>query len=381
MDFAWSERQQELRNGVATFAAAELNDNLIENDRNGVFNRAGWEKCGEFGIQGLLVPENLGGLGMDALTTVGVLEKLGYACRDNGLIFSLNAHLWTAVMPLVEFGSDQQKQKYLPGLVSGDYVGGNAMSEPGSGSDAFSLRTTAEHKGDRYVLNGSKIYATNAPVADVMVVFATVDASKGPRGVTAFLVDKDTPGMSIGSKLDKMGLRTSPMAEIFFDNCEVPEANRLGREGAGPDLFTRAMTWERGSILASAVGSMERLLETCVRYAKQRKQFGQAIGKFQQVSSKIVDMKVRLETSRRLLYHTAWLRDEGKSAVAEAALTKLHISDSWVRCCEDALQIHGGYGYMTESELERELRDALGSRIYSGTSEIQRNLIAALLGL
>ena len=381
MDFAWSERQQELRNGAATFAAAELNGNLIENDRNGVFNRAGWKKCGEFGIQGLLVPENLGGLGMDALTTVGVLEKLGYACRDNGLIFSLNAHLWTAVMPLVEFGSDEQKQKYLPGLVNGDLIAGNAMSEPGSGSDAYSLRTTAEHKGDRYVLNGSKIYATNAPVADVMVVFATVDASKGPRGVTAFLVEKDAPGMSIGSKLDKMGLRTSPMAEIFFDNCEVPEANRLGREGAGPDLFTRAMTWERGSILASAVGSMERLLETCVRYAKQRKQFGQAIGKFQQVSSKIVDMKVRLETSRRLLYHTAWLRDEGKSAVAEAALTKLHISDSWVRCCEDALQIHGGYGYMTESELERELRDALGSRIYSGTSEIQRNLIAALLGL
>ena len=155
----------------------------------------------------------------------------------------------------------------------------------------------------------------------------------------------------------------------------------MGREGAGPDLFTRAMTWERGSILASAVGSMERLLETCVRYAKQRKQFGQPIGKFQQVSSKIVDMKLRLETSRRLLYHTAWLRDKGKSAVAEAALTKLHISDSWVKCCEDALQIHGGYGYMTESELERELRDALGSRIYSGTSEIQRNLIAALLGL
>ena len=381
MDFAWSERQQELRSGAAKFAAAELNHNLIENDRNSVFNRKGWKKCGEFGIQGLLVPENLGGLGMDALTTVGVLEKLGYACRDNGLIFSLNAHLWTAVMPLVEFGTDEQKHKHLPGLVSGQRIGGNAMSEPGSGSDAFSLRTTAERKGDRYVLNGSKIYATNAPVADVMVVFATVDATKGPRGVTAFLVEKDAPGMSIGSKLDKMGLRTSPMAEIFFDNCEVPEANRLGREGAGPDLFTRAMTWERGSILASAVGSMERLLETCVRYAKQRKQFGQAIGKFQQVSSKIVDMKVRLETSRRLLYHTAWLRDEGKSAVAEAALTKLHISDSWVRCCEDALQIHGGYGYMTESELERELRYALGSRIYSGTSEIQRNLIAALLGL
>ncbi len=318
---------------------------------------------------------------MDALTTVGVLEKLGYACRDNGLIFSLNAHLWTAVMPLVEFGSDEQKQRWLPGLANGNLIGGNAMSEPDSGSDAYSLRTTAERKGGNYILNGSKIYATNAPVADMMVVFATVDPSKGPRGVTAFVVEKDTPGMSVGSKLDKMGLRTSPMAEIFFDNCKIHETNRLGREGVGPDLFTRAMTWERGSILASAVGSMERLLETCVRYVMQRKQFGQPIGKFQQVSGKVVDMKLRLETSRRLLYHTAWLRDQGKTAVLEAAMTKLHISDSWVKCCEDALQLHGGYGYMTESELERELRDALGSKIYSGTSEIQRNLIAALLGL
>ena len=381
MDFSWSERQTELRDGAAKFAAAELNDNLIENDRNGVFNSAGWKKCGDFGIQGLPLPEDFGGLGMDALTTVGVLEKLGYACRDNGLIFSLNAHLWTAVMPLVEFGSDEQKQRWLPGLANGNLIGGNAMSEPDSGSDAYSLRTTAERKGGNYILNGSKIYATNAPVADMMVVFATVDPSKGPRGVTAFVVEKDTPGMSVGSKLDKMGLRTSPMAEIFFDNCKIPETNRLGREGAGPDLFTRAMTWERGSILASAVGSMERLLETCVRYAKQRKQFGQPIGKFQQVSGKVVDMKLRLETSRRLLYHTAWLRDQGKTAVLEAAMTKLLISDSWVKCCEDALQLHGGYGYMTESELERELRDALGSKIYSGTSEIQRNLIAALLGL
>ena len=260
MDFSWSERQEELRDGTARFAA-ELNGNLIENDRNGVFNSAGWKKCGDFGIQGLPLPEDFGGLGMDALTTVGVLERLGYACRDNGLIFSLNAHLWTAVMPLVEFGSDEQKQRFLPGLANGNLIGGNAMSEPDAGSDAYSLRTTAERKGGNYILNGSKIYATNAPVADLMVVFATVDPSKGPRGVTAFVVEKDTPGMSVGSKLDKMGLRTSPMAEIFFDNCKIPETNRLGREGAGPDLFTRAMTWERGSILASAVGSMERLLE------------------------------------------------------------------------------------------------------------------------
>ncbi len=381
MDFSWSDEQREMFQAVSTFARKELNEGLIEHDRDAVFNREGWKQCGDVGLPGLTVPAEFGGAGADALTAVGVMEKLGHACRDNGLTFSLNAHLWTACMPLVEFGTDVQKQKFLPGLSSGDLIGGNAMSEPNSGSDAFSLRTTAEKRDGRYVLNGSKTWVTNAPVADVLVVYATIDPEKGAGGVTAFLVEKDSPGFTVGGKLDKMGLRTSPMAEVFFDNCEIPEENLLGKEGSGSQLFTRSMTWERGCILASAVGSMQRLLETCVKHARERKQFGQSIGKFQQVSSKIVDMKLRLETARRILYHTAWLRDQGKSSVMEAALVKLHLSESWVKTCEDAIQIHGGYGYMKEAELERELRDALGSRIYSGTSEIQRNLIAALLGL
>ena len=381
MDFSWSDEQREMFQAVSTFARKELNEGLIEHDRDAVFNREGWKQCGDVGLPGLTVPAEFGGAGADALTAVGVMEKLGHACRDNGLTFSLNAHLWTACMPLVEFGTDVQKQKFLPGLSSGDLIGGNAMSEPNSGSDAFSLRTTAEKRDGRYVLNGSKTWVTNAPVADVLVVYATIDPEKGAGGVTAFLVEKDSPGFTVGGKLDKLGLRTSPMAEVFFDNCEIPEENLLGKEGSGSPLFTRSMTWERGCILASAVGSMQRLLETCVKHARERKQFGQSIGKFQQVSSKIVDMKLRLETARRILYHTAWLRDQGKSSVLEAALVKLHLSESWVKTCEDAIQIHGGYGYMKEAELERELRDALGSRIYSGTSEIQRNLIAALLGL
>lgn len=381
MDFSWSDEQREMFQAVSAFARKELNEGLIERDRESVFNRAGWKQCGQVGLPGLTVPAELGGTGADALTAVGVLEKLGYACRDNGLTFSLNAHLWTACMPLAEFGTDEQKRKFLPGLCGGEWIGGNAMSEPGSGSDAFSMRTTAEKRQGRYVLNGGKTWVTNAPVADVLVVYATIDRAKGAAGVTAFLVEKGAPGFTVGRKLDKMGLRTSPMAEVFFDNCEIPEENLLGKEGSGSQLFTRSMTWERGCILASAVGSMQRLLETSIKHARERKQFGQAIGKFQQVSSKIVDMKLRLETARRLLYHTAWLRDQGKSSVMEAALVKLHISEAWVKTCEDTIQIHGGYGYMTESEIERELRDAIGSRIYSGTSEIQRNLIAALLGL
>jgi hypothetical protein len=181
--------------------------------------------------------------------------------------------------------------------------------------------------------------------------------------------------------MEKMGLRTSPMAEISFEGCEIPAENRLGNEGAGSSLFTHSMTWERGCILASAVGSMQRTLETCIRHARQRRQFGQPIGKFQMVASKIVDMKLRLETSRALLYQGAYQRSIGRTAVMEAAMAKLHISESWVRSCEDAMQIHGGYGYLVDQEIEREMRDAMGSRIYSGTSEIQRNLIGSLLGL
>jgi alkylation response protein AidB-like acyl-CoA dehydrogenase len=380
MDFNWSDEQRELFTAIERFAAAELNEAIIERDQRGEFSRDGWRKCGEFGIHGLPVEERYGGSGLDALATVGGLERLGYACRDNGLVFSINAHMWTVTMPIVAFGSEEQKQRYLPGLTSGKLIGGNGTSEPDTGSDAYSMRSTAVKRGDRYVLNGSKIFVTNGPVADVLVVYANTDPAKGPRGISGFIIDAPSPGMTITRKIDKMGVRTSPMAELYFDNCEVPEQNRLGNEGAGQALFTHSMVWERGCILASAVGSMQRLLETCIRYARQRKAFGQPIGKFQQVAAKLVDMKLRVETARRMMYYHAWLFAQGRSAVMEAAMNKLYISESWVRCCEDAIQIHGGYGYMTEYEIERELRDAIGSRLYSGTNEIQRNLIAAMLG-
>src|SRR5207245_1064 len=324
----------EVVDAVARLASQQLNYDVIENDRKGVFNHEAWKKCGDFGIQGLLVPTEYGVLVQDPLTTVAALERLGYACKDNGLLFSINAHMWAPIIPLVYNGSEAQKKKYLPGLSNGTLIGGNAMSEPNSGSDAFSLATTAVKKDTTYVLNGSKIFVSNGPVADLLVVFATVDKARGPNGISAFLVEKDSPGMNVARKLEKMGLRTSPMAEIFFENCEVPEENLLGKEGSGTSQFTWAMTWERGCILASAVGSMQRLLERCVRYAKERRQFGQQIGKFQLVATKLVDMKLRLESARHMLYHCAWLRGQGKSAYLEAAMTKLHISDCWIRCCE-----------------------------------------------
>lgn len=381
MDFSWTEEQRELLDAVQRFASQQLGGDIIERDRNHCFDHEGWKKCGKFGIQGLPVPPEYGGLGADPLTTVGALERLGYACKDNGLIFSIHAHLWTVVMPLITAGNEEQKKKYLPGLSNGDLIGGNAMSEPNSGSDAFSLTTTARRDGSKYILNGSKIFVSNGPIADLIAVYATVDKTKGPQGITAFLVEKGAPGLVVARSIEKMGLRTSPMGELFFQDCEIPEENRIGQEGTGTVLFTRSMTWERGCILASAVGSMERLLETSIRYAKTRKQGGQAIGKFQHVAGKIVDMKVRLETARQMLYYGAWLRGKGKAGFLEAAMAKLYISDCWIKSCEDALQIHGGYGYTVEYEVERELRDALGSRLYSGTSEIQKNLIASLLGL
>jgi alkylation response protein AidB-like acyl-CoA dehydrogenase len=291
----------------------------------------------------------------------------------------MNAHMWTACAPLVAFGTEAQKKRYLPRLCRGELIGGNAMTEPGSGSDAYGMATTATKKNGGYLLNGRKTFVTNGPVADLVVAFATLDPSKGAAGIAAFVVEKTFPGFRVVRVLEKMGLRTSPTAELEFHDCEVPPENRLGSESGGASLFTHAMTWERGCILASAVGSMQRLLQACLRHAKTRRQFGQPIGKFQQIGSKLVDLKLRLETARLLLYQSAYQRQSGRSAVMEAALAKLHISECWVRSCEDAIQIHGSSGYLTECEIERELRDAIASRIYSGTNEIQRNLIASLL--
>jgi alkylation response protein AidB-like acyl-CoA dehydrogenase len=381
MDFGWSEEQALMREAIVKFARAELNKGYADREKRGEFNREGWKKCAEMGVHGLPVPEEFGGSGKDALTTMGVLESLGYGCVDNGLVFSINAHMWTLEIPLLHFGTEVQKNRYLPKLCRGEIIGANAMTEPGSGSDAYGLATTATKRGDSYVLNGSKVFVTNAPIADIFIVYATVDRSKGPNGVSAFLVERGTAGLSFGADTQKMGLKTSPMCELYFDNCEVHVENRLGREGAGKSLFADSMTWERSCILASAVGAMQRTVERCLRYATERRQFGQPIGKFQLIASRIVDMKIRLETSRSLLYQAGWLKTKGKSIYLEAAMAKLHISQSWVEIAEDAIQIHGGYGYMSEYEVERELRDAISSRIYSGTSEIQRLIIAPLLGL
>jgi alkylation response protein AidB-like acyl-CoA dehydrogenase len=381
MDLSFSPEQLALRAEIVRFARAELNDGLIERERSQELSRSGWKKCADMGLHGLPFSADHGGSDADIITTMLAMEALGYGCRDAGLIFALNAQMWAVQMPIHEFGTDAQKAKYLPGLIRGDLIGAHGMSEPGSGSDSSGLATTAEKRGERWVLNGTKTFVTNAPVADVFVVFATTNPALGFMGVTGFVLEKNTPGLRLSQPIEKMGLKTSPMSEVILENCEAPLDALLGREGGGASVFKSSMAWERGCLLASYIGAMERQLETCVAYARTRRQFNRPIGKFQSVANMIVDMKVRMETSRLLLYKVGWLKNTGEEAVIEAAIAKLYLSESWVQSCLDAIQIHGGYGYMTEFELERDLRDAIGGRLYSGTSEIQRNIIAAQLGL
>jgi len=293
----------------------------------------------------------------------------------------MNAQMWSVQHPILTFGTEAQKQKYLPVMCNGESIGAHGMSEPDSGSDAYSLHTRAERISEGYLLNGTKMFVTNAPVADVSLVFATVNPAKGRGGVTAFLVDKGTPGFRVSRNIEKMGLRTSPMGELILEDCVLPVESRLGPEGAGASIFNSSMEWERSCILGSHIGAMERQLEECIRYARERSQFGQKIGKFQSVANRIADMKVRLETARLLLYKVAWLNQNGQTAIMEAAMAKLYLSECFVTSSLDAIRTYGGYGYMTELEVERDLRDSVGGLLYSGTSDIQRIIISRWLGL
>ena len=389
MDLELSPEQRELHDAVLEFARAELNDDLESRDASACFPRECWKKCAEFGLLGLPVPAEYGGQGQDLLTTTVAMEALGRGCRDNGLVFSLNAQMWACQMPILHYGSEEQKRAWLPRLVAGDAIAAHAITEPGAGSDVFSLASRAARveagggTASGYVIDGQKTFSTNAPVADLALAFAYLDRSQEgkPKALTAFLVPRGTKGVSFSKPIEKMGLRTSPMGEVVFEDCRVPESQRLGPEGAGMAIFNSAMEWERACIFATHLGAMERLLDDCVAYAKQRRQFGKPIAKFESVANRIADMKVAIEAGRFLLYRVGTMKDRGESAVLESAMAKLFVSESHVQAARDALQIFGGYGYMKEYPIERELRDALAGTLYSGSSEMQRKIIASCLGL
>jgi L-prolyl-PCP dehydrogenase len=382
MDFSLTAEQVSLRETVIRFARERLNAGAIQRDRDHTFSRELWRECGKIGIPGLPVPEEFGGSGLDPLSTALTLEALGYACVDGGLVFSLCAHLLSCVVPLWKYGDEEQKKRYLPGLCNGELIGVHAMTEPDSGSDAFALKTRAIPDGEGFRIKGTKTFISNGPVADLVIVFALTDPGKGFHGgVSGFLVEKGAPGFAVGQRFEKMGIRSSPLGELVFDEVYVASSAVLGGVGAGAAVFTHAMDWERICLFASHIGAMERLLEKAVEHARTRKQFGQVIGKFQAVSHRIADMKVHLEAARLLTYRAASRLEQARTVSMDAAMAKLFVSESLLKAALDTVQIHGGYGYMTEYEVERALRDAVAGTIYSGTSEMQRNIIARWLGL
>lgn len=381
MDFSWSDEQIALRQKYQQFAAEHLCDDAIDRDQNSRFDKGIWKKCADFGILGLSTPESLGGNAVPILDAIMIMEGIGYGCSDNGIPFALNAQLWTIILPIVKFGSDQQHAEILPKLLSGEWIGAHALTEESTGSDVFNMEMTAIKEGDEYVLNGAKELVTFSTIADIALVFANANPSKGKWGVTGFLVPMKTPGISVSPNQPKMGLRTVPFGTITFEDVRVPQNTLLGKEGGGFAITNHSLEIERCSILASQIGAMERQLEVSIDRAKTRKQYGQAIGKFQSVSNRVADMKLRLETARLLLYKVAWMKNEGKPAMMEAALLKWYISECFVESGLDAIRIFGGRGYKVETEVERDLRDAIGGVLYAGTTDIQKNIVSRLLGL
>jgi alkylation response protein AidB-like acyl-CoA dehydrogenase len=319
-------------------AAIEFARTLPAED-DGSSGRSAWRQCADFGVQCLLFPAELDGQGGTVLDTVAVMEGLGYGCRNNGLLFALNAQIWSVQVPIWRFGSTEQQARYLRPLCRGELVGAHAMTEPQAGSDAFSLRTRAVRAEGGYVLDGAKTFVTNAATADVFLVFATLNPDHGPLGNTAFLVDRSTPGLHVSRPFEKMGLEAASLAAVSLDRCQIGETARLGREGNGSAIFNSAMSWERACLLAPALGSMEWLVERCVAHATTRCQFGEPIGAFQAVSHAIADMQIRLEAARLLLYRAAALKQADAPATSEAAMAKLSVSggglSSPAASCED----------------------------------------------
>lgn len=381
MNFALTEEQELLQTQIIAFCRKELNENVRERDRAGMFSRDLWKTCGDMGLTGLPVPRDFGGVGLDAVTTAVALEAFGRGCHDGGLVFSVCAHLLACVVPIWKHGSDEQRRRFLPDLCDGTLVAVNAMSEAAGGSDPFAMSTLAKPDADGFRIRGTKVFASNGPVADLVLVYAMVKTESGPSGVTGFIVDKAAAGLRVGQTFEKMGTRTSKIGELVFDDVFVSSECVLGGVGSGPVIFSDSMDWERALLVATHLGTMQRLLDGAIDYARTRKTFGKPIGKNQAVAHRIVDMKVRLEAARLLTYKAAARLGQARDVQLDAAIAKLFTSESFVISALDAIRVLGGYGYMQEYEVERTLRDAVGGLLYSGTSDMQKNIIASWLGL
>ncbi|MEM7284824.1 MAG: acyl-CoA dehydrogenase family protein [Actinomycetota bacterium] len=367
---------------AADWARATLGvEDMRDRDRDSVFFREAWAACAAYGLQASIVPTEDGGAGDDIVTTMLKLEGLGVGCMDNGVGFALASQMLSFQDAIIRFGSTEQKAAILPGVCDGSLIGAFAITEPGSGSDTYSMEATAVKDGDHYVLHGHKAHITLGPVADVMVVFAKTNPDAGAWGISAFLVHGGRPGVTQTENHEKMGLRTVPFGDIVLDGYRASEADRLGPEGAGVSIFAACMESERGLIFATQLGAVERVIDDAVERANTRRQFDQPIGAFQAVSHRLAEMRVRHETARLMLYRAAAVIGDGKRATMAAAMSKLVASEAIAAIALDAARVHGARGYVVEYEVEREVRDALGGLVYSGTSDIQRNLIARLMGV
>ncbi|WP_439634431.1 isovaleryl-CoA dehydrogenase [Glycocaulis sp.] len=373
LEFPLGETAEMLRDTVRSFASDNIAPLAAEIDVKDEFPHHLWREMGELGLLGITVGEEYGGSGLGYLEHVIAMEEISRASASVGL--SYGAHSNLCVNQIKLNGNDAQREKYLPKLVSGEHVGALAMSEPGAGSDVVSMRLKAEKKGDRYVLNGSKMWITNGPSADVLVVYAKTDPEGGSKGITAFLIEKDMKGFSVAQKLDKLGMRGSETGELVFDNCEVPEENVLGGIGQGVRVLMSGLDYERAVLSAGPVGIMQACMDVVMPYIHERKQFGKSIGEFQLVQGKIADMYTRMNASRAYVYAVAQACDAGKTTRKDAAGAILFAAEAATQCALDAIQILGGNGYINEYPTGRLLRDAKLYEIGAGTSEIRRWLI------
>ncbi|HPO16289.1 MAG TPA: acyl-CoA dehydrogenase family protein [Candidatus Hydrogenedentes bacterium] len=373
MDFNLTEEQRAIQEMVRKFAKNEIAPLAVEIDRDARFPAETFMKMGELGILGLLIPEDYGGAGQDVLTCCVAIEEIACTCGSTAL--SYFAHAVLCAHNLACNGSEEQKQKYLPDLASGKKIGAIAMTEPGAGSDVLSIETTAERQGDEYVLNGSKTFITNAPVADTFLVYAKMKNAEA-NGMSQFIVERGFPGVSVGQPFHKMGMRGSPTGEVFFDNCRVPLENIVRGESRAMGILMGGLVVERIVGAALAVGAARTAFERALAYAKERRQFGQPLIMFEMIMEKLANMSMEMEAARCLTYKAAVMYGEGHRCSAEASHAKLFASEAAVRAASEAIQILGGYGYMQEYEVERILRDVRMGTIGGGTSEIQRLIIA-----
>ncbi|MCC6275848.1 MAG: acyl-CoA dehydrogenase family protein [Leptospiraceae bacterium] len=381
MDFSLPQDAIDFKQSVKEFAKKEILPSTEERDLKQKWDPVLWRKMGEMGLLGLPIPEEYGGQGANCLMTTVATEGFAEGSADGGLTLAWGAHTIIGTMPIVLCGTDEQKKKYLPKIATGEWTTGLGLTEPFSGSDAAgSMETRVVKKGDRYILNGSKMFITNGPIGDVFIVMAVTDKSKGAMGISVFIVEKNFKGFSVGKKLEKMGMRTSTTSELIFEDMEVPAENMISKENSGFVRVGKAtLEWERTVLVASSIGSIQLMLDSAVRYAKEREQFGEPIINFQAIQNKIAIARTKLDASRLLIYKSAVKKDKGESAPIESSIAKLYATESANEVAYDMGQIFGGYCFIHEYPVERAYRDARLGTLGGGTSEVMRSIIAANL--